>query len=451
MNITRENISDLNAVLKVEIKKDDYATNVEKVLRDYRKKANVKGFRPGMVPIGLIRKMYGKAVQLEEINKLVSDNIRKYLADEKIEILGDPLPKNGENEHIDFDTQEDFEFSFELGLTPQFELGLSKKNKVTCYKITIDEKMKNDFINNYTRRFGEFRNEEISGDTDMLKGNIAAIGEDGELIPEGPAAENAALTISVIKDDEIKKEFVGKQKGDSVDFDLKKALPNDYEIAGILRIQKEEAADIKGMFRYTINDINRFIPAEINKELFDKIYGEGVVTTEEEFNAKIEEEITKNLKNESDYKLGIDIKKLVLEKIDFTLPEDFLKRWLLAVNEKTTQEQIDKEFDSFRQDLKWQLIRNKVAKENDIKITEEELHHEAENITRYQFQQYGLFYASDEQIHNYAHEMLNREEDAKRIAERILEEKAIEKLREVVKLEDKTITAEEFNKLFEQA
>jgi trigger factor len=449
MNITRENIGDLNALLKVEIKKDDYAESVEKVLRDYRKKANVKGFRPGMVPIGLIRKMYGKAVQLDEINKLVSDNIRKYLADEKIEILGDPLPNNDANNQIDLDTQEEFEFKFELGLSPQFELNLSKKNKVTCYNITIDDKMKKDFISNYTRRFGEFRNEEETGDTDMLKGNIEALGEDGQPVPGGLSAENAALTISVIKDEDIKKEFVGKKQGDSIDFDLRKALPNDYEIAGILRKQKDEVADINGLFRFTINEINRFIPAEINKELFDKIYGEGVVSTEEEFNAKVEEEIGKNLKNESDYKVGVDIKKLVLEKTEFALPEDFLKRWLLAVNEKTTKEQIEKEFDSFRKDLKWQLIRNKVAKENDIKITEEELHHEAENITRYQFQQYGLFYASDEQIHNYAHEMLNREEDAKRIAERILEEKAIEKLREVVKLEDKSITSEEFNKLFE--
>ncbi len=449
MNITRENISDLNALLKVDIKKVDYAESVEKVLRDYRKKANVKGFRPGMVPIGMIRKMYGKAVQLDEINKLVSDNIRKYLADEKIEILGDPLPDNDENEHIDFDTQADFVFKFEVGLTPQFELNLSKKNKVTCYNITIDEKMRNDYISNYTRRFGEFKNEELTGDTDMLKGNIAALGEDGQPVTGGPAAENAALTISVIKDEDIRKEFIGRKKGDIIDFDLRKALPNDYEIAGILRKQKDEVADVNGIFRFSIAEINRFIPAEINKELFDKIYGEGAISTEEEFNAKVEEEITKNLKNESDYKLGVDIKKLVLEKADFALPEDFLKRWLLAVNEKTTQDQIDKEFDTFKKDLRWQLIRNKVAKENDIKISEEELHHEAENLTRYQFQQYGLFYASDEQIHNYAHEMLNREEDAKRIAERILEEKAIEKLREVVKLEDKSISAEEFNKLFE--
>jgi trigger factor len=449
MNITRENIDDLNALLKVEITKADYEENVEKTLKDYRKKANIKGFRPGMVPIGVVKKMYGKAVKLDEINKLVSENIQKYLTDEKIEVLGDPLPRNDEHEQINFETQEDFVFSFELGLAPKFELPLSKKNKVTYYDLEIDDKMRNDYISSYTRRFGEFRKTDISNDTDMLKGNIEAIDENGISVPEGLAAENTALTISVIKDEEIKKLFVEKKAGDSIDFDLRKALPNDYEIAGILRKQKDEVADVNGNFRYTIVEINRFVPAEVNPELFDKIYGEGIVKSEEEFNAKIEEEIAKNLKRESEYKLMLDIKALVLEKTEFALPEEFLKKWLLKVNDKTTPEQIEQEFDNFRKDLRWQIIRNKVARDNEIKITEEELHTEAMNITRYQFQQYGLFYATDDQIHNYAHEMLKREEDAKRIADKILEEKAIEKLREVVKLENKTLSVEEFNKLFE--
>jgi trigger factor len=449
MNITRENIDELNAILKVEIKKADYEENVEKVLRDHRKKANVKGFRPGMVPIGLIKKMYGKAVQLDEINKLVSDNIGKYLKDEKLEILGDPLPKNDQDNTIDLDKQEDFEFSFELGLAPIFELKLSKKNKVNFYELIIDEKMKNDFIANYTRRFGEFMNAEESGDSDMLKGNIAAIDENNNIIADGIGADNTTLSVAIIKDENIKEQFIGKRVSDTIDFDLKKAFPNDFEIAGLLKKQKDEVSSIDGTFRFTVNEINRFKPAEIEKELFDKVYGEGAISTKEEFMARIEEEIGKNLKRESDYKLMLDLKKLTLEKTEFDLPEEFLKRWLIKVNEKTTAEQIEKEFDTFTKDLKWQLIRNKVAKDNEIKITEEELHTEAENITRYQFQQYGLFYANDEQIHNYAHELLNREEDAKRIAEKILEEKAIEKIKELVKLESKNVTVEEFNKLFE--
>ena len=449
MNITRENIDDLNAVLKVKIGKPDYEDKVETVLKDYRKKATIKGFRPGMVPIGLIKKMYGRAVQIDEINKVVTDNIQKYLADEKLEILGDPLPKADEKEIIDFDTREDFTFSFEVGLTPPVELKLSKKNKVNQFEIIIDEKMRNDYLDNYTRRYGELNKAELTEEKDIIKGKIEAIDINGNAVPEGPAVGDTSLGIDIIKNKKIKKEFIGKNIGDSIDFDLKKAYPNNTEIAGILHKKKEEVEDLEGNFRFTINEISRFHPAKLGKELFDKIFGEGVVSTEAEFMKKIEEEIAVNLKRESDFKLMMDIKSLAMEKTDFQLPEEFLKRWLLRVNEKATVEQIDKEFDSFRKDLKWQLIRNKVAHDNEVKISEEELQKESENITRHQFQQYGLFYATDEQIAKYAMETLKREEDAKRIADKILEEKVIVLMKELVKLENKNITVEEFNKLFE--
>lgn len=402
-----------------------------------------------MVPIGLIKKMYGRAVQIDEINKVVTDNIQKYLADEKLEILGDPLPKADEKEIIDFDTREDFTFSFEVGLTPPVELKLSKKNKVNQFEIIIDEKMRNDYLDNYTRRYGELNKAELTEEKDIIKGKIEAIDINGNAVPEGPAVEDTSLGIDIIKNKKIKKEFIGKNIGDSIDFDLKKAYPNNTEIAGILHKKKEEVEDLEGNFRFTINEISRFHPAKLGKELFDKIFGEGVVSTEAEFMKKIEEEIAVNLKRESDFKLMMDIKSLAMEKTDFQLPEEFLKRWLLRVNEKATVEQIDKEFDSFRKDLKWQLIRNKVAHDNEVKISEEELQKESENITRHQFQQYGLFYATDEQIAKYAMETLKREEDAKRIADKILEEKVIVLMKELVKLENKNITVEEFNKLFE--
>ena len=449
MNITRENIDDLNAVLKVKIEKADYQEKVEKILRDYRKKANIKGFRPGMVPIDMIRKMYGFAVKVDEINKTVSENIHKFITDEKIEILGDPLPKSDEQEKIDFEKQDEFNFSFELGIAPVIEINLGRKNKVNLYDITIDEKMKNDFVANYTRRFGELKKEEIAEDKDILKGKIEALDEEGNPKTEGIINEKATLAVDIIKDEEIKKVFIGKKENESVDFDIKNAFPNDSEVAGLLGRKKEEAEGVEGKFRFTISEITRFHAAEINQELFDRIYGEGVVSSEEEFMKKIEDEISSSLKRESEFKLMQDIKKLILDNTGFNLPEEFLKKWLIKVNENTTADQIEKEFDSFRQDLKWQLIRNKVAKDNDMKISEEELQKEAENITRYQFRQYGLFYATDEQIANYAKETLKREEDAKRIADKILEDKVLVQLKEIVKTEDKKVTAEEFNKLFE--
>lgn len=449
MNITRENISDLNAVLKVKIERADYEEKVEKVLKDYRKKANIRGFRPGMVPIGLVKKMYGKAVQIDEINKIVTENIQKYLVDEKLDILGDPIPKSNEQEKIDFDNQDDFTFSFELGLAPSFEIKLSKKNKLTYYEISIDEKMKNDYLSNYTRRYGEFRKADHSEEKDMIKGSIEALDDEGNPVADGLFADDTTLSIDIIKDKKIRKTFIGKGEKEFIDFDLRKAFPNDIEIAGLLKKQKEEVTAIKGSFRFTINEISRFFSAETGQELFDRIYGEGVVNSDEEFMKKLEEEIAINLKQESNYKLSLDLKKLAIDKTDLQFPEDFLKRWLLKVNEKTTEEQIEKEFDSFRHDLKWQLIRNKIAKQNEVKITEEELLHEAENITRYQFRQYGLFYASDEQISNYAKETLKREEDAKRIADKLLEEKVIALIRELVKVDNKALTIEEFNMLFE--
>ena len=449
MNISRENIDDLNTVLKVEIKKPDYEEKVENVLKDYRKKANIKGFRPGMVPIGLVKKMYGKAVQIDEINKIVTENIQKYITDEKLEILGDPIPRLDEQEHIDFDTQEEFTFSFELGLTPVIDLKLNKKNKVTQYEIIVDEKMKNDYLENYTRRFGELRSAEITEEKDVLKGKLEAIDKDGIPVPEGPSVDSTSLGIDIIKDKKIRDQFIGLSLNDTTDFDLRKAYPNDSEIAGLLQKKKEEVDGLEGNFRFTVNEISRFHPAELGPELYSRIYGEGVVTSEDEFRKKIEQEITASLKKESDYKLMLDIKAHTLEKADFPLPEEFLKKWLLRVNENTTSEQIEKEFDNFRKDLRWQLIRNKVARENEVKITEEELLQEAANITRHQFQQYGLFYATDEQIGNYAKETLKREEDAKRIADKILEEKVIEIIKDLLKLENKSVSIEEFNKLFE--
>jgi trigger factor len=449
MNITKENIDDLNAVLKVKIEKPDYDDKVETVLKDYRKKATIKGFRPGMVPIGLVKKMYGRAVQIDEINKIVTENIQKYIADEKLEILGDPLPKADEQEKIDFETQEDFTFTFELGLTPDVELKLSKKNKVNQYEIIVDEKMRKEYLENYTRRYGELKKADQTEEKDVVKGRIEAIDDNSNVVPEGPIVEETSLGIDIIKDKKIKKEFIGKHISDSIDFDLKKAYPNDTEIAGILHKKKEDVAELGANYRFTINEISRFYPAEPGKELFDRIFGEGVVNSEEEFMKKIEEEIAVNLKHESDFKLMMDIKNMTMEKTDFQLPEEFLKKWLLRVNEKSTAEQIEKEIDSFIKDLKWQLIRNKVARDNDVKINEEELQKEAENITRYQFRQYGLFYATDEQIANYAKETLKRDEDAKRIADKILDEKVILLIKELVKLENKSVTIEEFNKLFE--
>jgi len=440
MNITKENLDELNAILTIEISKSDYEEKVETVLKDYRKKANLKGFRPGMTPIGLIKKMYGTAVKIEEINKLVGESIQKYITDEDLKILGDPLQKIDENETFDFDNKDDFSFSFEIGLAPVFEIKLSKKNKLHFYEIIVDEKMKNGYLDNYTRRFGDIEDVETIEEKDVVYGKIEAA--------EGVSVEETSLSVDLIKDDEIKQMFIGKSINDTVDFDLRKAFPNETEIAGILKKKKEEIEAINGIFKFTVNRISRFKPAEVGQELFDKVYGEGVVATEEEFMQKLEEQIATDLKRESEFKLSLDAKNLAIEKTTFDLPEEFLKKWLLNANKNTTQEQIDSEFVHFKNDLKWRLIANKVASDNKVQISEEEILNEAEKTTRHQFNQYGLYHVTDEQISNYAKESLKREEDIKRIADKILDEKVIDIIKSLVKIDNKSVTAEEFDNFF---
>ncbi len=447
MNISRENIDNLSIILKVEVEKADYEEKVEKVLRDYRKKANLKGFRPGMVPIGIIRKMFGTAAKADEINKLVSESITNYLTENSITNMGEPIPIENSDEKIDFERQEKFEFKFELGIEPEFEIKLSKKNKVPFYEITPDEKIRNEYIENYKRRYGNFITVDISGESDILKGIIEQVKVDSSDTPV--RAEGVTIAINVIDDKEIKKEFTGKKVGDAVIFDIKKAIPNNSEIAGLLKITKEKAEKIEGDFRFTIEQIQRFVSAELNQELFDMVYGKDVVKSEEEFIAKVEEEISANLNEESNFKLSLDLKKYVLDRVKFDLPETFLKKWMLKNQENPEEEQIDKYFGNFLDDLRWQLIIKKIIRDNQIKITEEEVIKEAEEATRYKFHQYGIFYVTDEQVSNFALDMLKKNEDeTRKIMNRLYEKKALDTLKEMVTLDAKKVSLEEFDNLF---
>lgn len=448
MNIVKEETGKLTAVVKVGITNADYAENVEKTLREYRRKANLKGFRPGMAPYSLIKKMFGNQVKLDEINKIISENLFKYLRDENLEILGEPIPLPDKEETRDFESREDFTFSFEIGLSPQIEINLSKKDRVYYHEIEINQKIRDEYINNYRRRYGKFVTADTSEEKDILKGKIAPAVSDDSGAMQGFSNENATLAISIIRDEEIKNLFTGKKAGDVIEFDIRKAFPNDYEISGLLGIGKEKVPEVSGMYAFTVIEVSRFEMADADQELFNKVYGENVVNSEEEFRNKIDEEISANLAGESDHRLKLDLKNLALEKITFDLPDEFLKKWLLKADEKANPEEIEKEYPAFRDNLRWQLIRKKIAKDNDIKVTEEELLEEAEKIARYQFHQYGLFYATDEQITNYAREMIKKEDDARSIADRILDEKAVGIIREMVTIDNKKVTDEEFDALY---
>ncbi|MBE0677457.1 MAG: trigger factor [Bacteroidales bacterium] len=442
MNVTRENIDALNATVRINIAKTDYEEKVARKLKEYKRTATIRGFRPGHVPFQMIKKMYGTTVLVDEINTLVSESLSDYIKTENLDILGDPIPKH-EDHSFDPEKSDEFSFTFELGLAPVFEISLSKKMKLTRYLIEPDAKMIADYVDNYARRNGEFVKIEKSDEKDTLKGSVSSA--DGSI-----TNDDATLSVDLVKDESLKKEFIGKADGDTITFDIRTAFPNDYEIAGLLRKQKDEVKDINGLFTITVKEVSRFMPAENDQELWDKVYGEGAVTSVEEFEAKVTEEIRQYFSRETEYKLRTDGRDMLLQKVPFDLPEEFLKKWLVRVNEKTTPEDIEKDWAHFRDDLRWQLIKNRVAKDNDLKITDEEILAEAKEFTRAQFTQYGLYYATEEQITSFAKDMLKKEDEARRLAEKVLDTRVLDIVIDAMKVDDRKVSAEEFNKLFEK-
>jgi trigger factor len=450
MNITKENLNDLNAVVSIKLVPEDYQEKVENVLKDYRKKARIDGFRPGMVPIGLIKRMYYKPILVDEINKLVSESLMNYISNEKLRILGEPLPHTGKENSIDFDKDTEFEFSFDLGLVPDFNLNITNKDKIVFNIIKIEDKVVEEYIESVAKRFGDFKPVKKAKGEELIKGSLKQVDESGNIVENGFSADEASFSLELIKDEEIKKIFVGSKPGGKIIFDLRKAYPNDSELVTLLKIDKAKAAEVTGPFQVDIKEILQFEIHPVNQDLFNKTFGEDVVKSEEEFNEKIREEIKANYERESNYRFALDSKKYLIKKAALTLPVDFLKRWMVETNEKMTAEQIDKDFGEFEEEFQWQLIKDQLIRENEISVSEEELFEYAALLARNQFYQYGLYNIPDEHIEKYAHEQLARKDDARRLRDQKYEDKIILFMKETVKLDNKEITAEKFKKLFEK-
>ncbi|MFC2114882.1 trigger factor [Bacteroidota bacterium] len=450
MNITKENLDELNAIMKIQIEEKDYSERVEEVLKDYRKKVTLDGFRPGKVPAGLVRKMYRTPVMVEEINKLVTESISNFLKEEEIKILGEPLPSEKQQKEIDWENQSEFEFDFDLGLAPKFEISLSQKDKIIQYEIQIDKKMIDETKESYAGRMGSMTPVDQVEESESLTGDFQQIDKEGNPIEGGILSEDAQFSLTVIKDDKTKTAFVARQVGEFVDLDIRKAFPNETEISSLLKIDKSAVPEIAPNFRFTIKNISKFQKAEINQELFDKLYGKDEVKSMEEFEVKISDELKKGLSRDSEYRFSIDAKKAILKKFKFDLPVEFLKRWLVLANEdKFTAEQINEDFPKFEDDLKWQLIRDQIVKDQEIKVESEELKAAAREMALMQFQQYGIMDVPEENLENYASEMLKNEEERRRSYDSILEKKVMGFISDSVKVDNKQITIEKFNKLFE--
>ncbi len=452
MNITRENKDDLNAVLRIKIGKEDYEERVHNVLGDYRRKARIDGFRPGKVPFGLISKMYRRPVLVEEINKILSESITKYLIDEKVNILGEPLPNEREQIQIDWDNQSEFNFAFDIGLAPELDISVSAKDKIPFYTIKIDDQIRTKYIENYQSRLGSLKNIEITEEKSIIKADIMQADSDGNIVENGIKAGDVSISLELIKDENIKTSLLGRVINDTLTIDLKKAFPNSVDLAALLKVSKETVDLMKGEFRLIIKSISKFEKAEVNQEFFDRIYGKDNIKSEDEFEKKLDEDIKANLNRDSEYKFRLDIRNACLNKFKKDLPEEFLKRWLLAINkDKYTEEQINKDFDHFTEDLKWQLIKNEVIKENNIKVLEEEILQYVKQYARAQFiQYYGITNVSEEDLNKYANELLKKDSEKKQFIERKYEDKVIEFVRNTAKIENKLVSLEKFNKILEK-
>ena len=450
MNISQENSDKLNAILNVKVEQSDYAERVEKVLKDYRRKAKVDGFRPGMVPMGIIKKMYHTPVLVDEVNKLVSESLFNYLQENKVNILGEPLPHKDEEVKFDFDKDTEFEFKFDLGLAPDLSLEVSAKDKVAFYKIKVDKKQQDEYKDQLLQRFGEFKAVDKAGNDELIKGSLVKVDKEGKELENGIRVDNISMSLEMMKDDDQRVLFSGAAGGDQVVFDVKKAFPNDTELASLLRIDKTEVAMLEGTFKCFIDEVNKFERAVTGQEFYDKVYGEGEVKTEEEFTKRVTEEIALNYERESEYRFMVDAREALIKKAKIDLPVEFLKRWMVETNEQITEEQVAEDFDKYEDDFRWQLIKEHLLKQQDIKVSEEEALEAAKAMVLNQYMQYGMSNVPEEYLENYAKEMMAKPEESRKFYEQKGEEKLISYIKSIVKLDEKEVSSEKFRKLYEK-
>lgn len=450
MNVSLKNNDAVSGIVKLEIVKADYADQVEKSLRSFRQKANVPGFRKGMVPMGMVKKMYGKHVLVEEINKLVSDNLFKYIRENKLNILGEPMPNETEQKPLDFEKDEDFEFCFDVALAPEIHIELSKNDKVPYYQVAIDDDMLSKQVESYQANFGTYNNADDAQEKDLIKGTVAEL-ENGSPKEGGIVVEDAVLMPMYIKNEEEKAKFIGAQVNSVVVFNPNKAYEGaEAEIASFLKIDKSQVAETTGDFSFEIKEISRHQPAEMNQELFDKVFGEGVVTSEEEFRNKIREALSEQFTPQSDFKFLTDIRDILVEKAgEMTFADNLLKRWLLTANEKNTPESIEADYPQIVNDLKYHLIKENLVKENNLKVEDADIENFARRVAKAQFAQYGMLSVPEDVLANYAKDMLKNKQTLQNILDRAVEEKLAAWLKEQIELDVKEVSADEFNKLFE--
>ncbi len=453
MNISFEAPDKINGLMTITLEKEDYQGEVEKTLKDYRKRANVPGFRPGMTPMGLIKRQFGAAVKVDVVNKMLGEKLYEYVRENKIQMLGEPLPSD-KQETLDFEGDAPLTFKFDIAVAPEFEAKLSGKDKIDYYNITVDDKLIDQQVEMYQSRAGQYEKAEQYDpeQRDMLKGDLRELDEKGNVKEGGVTVADAVLMPQYMKVDDQKKLFDGAKLGDIITWNPRKAYPeSDVEVSSLLKIQKEEVKDHEGDFTFQITEISRFVKAEINQQLFDQTFGEGTVKDEKEFRQKIADIISQQFKADSDYKFLQDVRKHMEKKVGkLEFPEAILKRVMLNNNKDKGADFVEKNFEASIKELGWHLIKEQLVAAQEIKVEDDDLKNVAKEAARAQFAQYGMSNVPDEYLENYAAEMLKKRENVDGLVDRAVDVKLTAALKGVVKLNEKDITLEDFQKMLQE-
>ncbi|HET8753166.1 MAG TPA: trigger factor [Salinimicrobium sp.] len=436
MNITRENIDELNAVVKVDIAKEDFNDKVEKILKDYRKNANIPGFRKGHVPMGMVKKQYGKAVLVDEVNKLLQDALNKYLTEEKLDVLGNPLPK--EQEDFNWDS-ENFSFEFELGLSPQFEVNLQPEKPITHYKIVADDKMIENQIKTIRKQYGKLISKNEVEEEDQITGTFKN---------EEEGIENTAtFSLEKVKGKKNKDKFLGAKVGDTISVNTKGLFEDEHDLMDLLKVEHDKAHGLNIDVDFTISEINKQEMADLDQELFDKVFGTGVVTSVTELKEKIKEDANKQFEQQSDQQLLNDVTEMLIENTTFELPKEFLQKWISTAGEKhLSVEEAKEEFEKSEKGLRFQLIEGKIISENNLEVKFEDLKDFAKDRVKVQMAQFGQMDPSEKDLDDIAMRILSNQEEVKRLSEQLMNQKLLALYKEKVKLKTKEVSFEDFAK-----
>ena len=451
MNISFENSDKVNGLLTITVEEADFNASVEKTLKDYRKKANIPGFRPGQAPMGLIKRQFGASVRYDAVNKFVGEQLYKYIQDNNIQMLGEPLPSAKQETPADIEKPAPYTFVFDIAVAPEINMTLDGRNKIDYYTIKADDKLINEQIEMYQSRAGKYEKaEEYNAElNDMLKGDLRELDAEGNTKEGGITVEGAVLMPSYIKVDEQKNLFNNAKPGDIITFNPRKAYPEgEAEISALLKIDREVAKDLESNFSFQITEIQRFVKAELNQELFDQVFGEGTVKSEDEFRAKIAEGLKPQLEANSDYKFMLDVRTYCENKVgELTWPDELLKRIMLLNNKDKGEDFVEKNYAESIKQLKWHLIKEQLVKANEIKIEDADVKVAAIEMARMQFAQYGMTNVPDEYVENYANELLKKREAVDNFVERAIDVKLAAALKSTVTLNNKEVTLDEFNEM----